>query len=227
MTEPQDKRTEQVDLRRRRLGQAALGGTAVLATLSPGSVRAYYCMTGSAVVSLNVSQDNRIYSCSGRSPGMWKERWDKWADDGSIIGPKGENYGNPWPTAGGGDGYHGDQAFQDVFGDPPLGVVVAGKTASEVTLYEAIEASISNGGSGGGTDRLSGYFVASLLNAAASLIPEDVFTEATLKQLYRDVYASGGFYTPYPGIDWTPEDVKAYLATTWGEGSIDSLRTLA
>jgi len=148
-------------------------------------------------------------------------------EKGQIIGPKEENFGSPWPSAGGGDGYRGDQSFQYVFGDPPMGVTVAEKSAEQITLFEVLEPGLSNASTGGDFSRLSGYFVASILNAAAGLIPDNVFTESSLKQLYRDVYASGGFYTPYPGIDWGPADVKAYLATTWGEGSIDSLRTLA
>lgn len=248
MTKPQDRQTERVDQRRRRLGQAALGGSVVLAMFNPASVRAgYECTTVSASASFTPSHDGSVSTnCQGKSCYDWIQEWeDKWgieeAADASGTGiqldqatsdaerQSGDGGGQAATQSGGPPRDHGreknergwgDRNFYDAFGEPPMRAVSRLATTSSLapapppTLYRLLKENPND---------LTAYFIASMLNVQHHLIPSEILDLGTLKTFYRDVYRSGGFYTPYPGITWGPADVKAYLATTWGEGSIENL----
>ncbi|OYW24327.1 MAG: hypothetical protein B7Z49_03155, partial [Hydrogenophilales bacterium 12-63-5] len=68
---------ETVDQSRRKLAGGAIGATAIL-TLASRPVLAGVCESPSAAFSGNMSQHGTPITCSGRSPGYWKEKPNKW-----------------------------------------------------------------------------------------------------------------------------------------------------
>lgn len=133
--------------KRRQLLKAGIGSGVVVATLKGRSALACStggtCKTPSAYGSINTSTPNKKYSCTGRTPGYWKQ--EQW------FGQWPTPY---YPTSGGG---HSATLFQNVFSPAS---VFSGKT-----LLQVLETG------GGGVYELGRYVVAALLNAASGKTP--------------------------------------------------------
>lgn len=205
---------ERVDVRRRRLGQAALGSVPVLLALRHRSVRASevgQCMTVSAFSSLNVSNLNRPYTCTGRSPGAWMNRTDFWAgtgvdpgyyesDDGVVT--TGQGATNDW------ENWLNGTRFRDIYGDPS-GVFTNVAGASELSMMQVLWLQ------GDDDAQVGSYFVAAMLNHLKGWA--DPYDELTLVDVWSQ-YAATRTYSP-PGTSdvWDREMIKAWLARSWGE----------
>jgi len=176
-----------------------VGAVPVYFALRHKSVRAsVYCQSPSAVVSMNPSNTNNLFSCSGVSPGYW--RTHDWND---VIG------------------FTKEQLFRSVFGTDPLTSYLV-SNPDKLTLFEVVNLGGNEdrqGGTGTAVDdtaELSSYFVAALCNYASRRVPEEVLSFIGLVEMWTAV-SVGGVYEPYPGIEWGPAEVKRYLASTWGE----------
>ena len=77
--QPEAAQAVSVDQSRRKLAGAALGASAIL-TLASRPVMAQQCVTASAAVSGNLSQHGTPTTCSGKSPGYWKQHPEQWSE---------------------------------------------------------------------------------------------------------------------------------------------------
>jgi hypothetical protein len=162
---------------RRRILRGGLGAAPVLMVSAPRSVMAttLNCVPASSFASINASRPDLLFSCSGRTPGYWKQpQWfSQWP---APYAPSGAN-----PTT-----------FDDVFG--ALGGY-PGKT-----LLQVLELP----GNSMGRDALARHIVAALLNAAKGLTPSNVLSVALVKTVWHD-FVTNGYYVPTAGIKWYPD----------------------
>ncbi|HWR87771.1 MAG TPA: hypothetical protein VN277_05065 [Acidiferrobacterales bacterium] len=172
--------TEQAGLiARRRLLRGSLSIAPVLMVSAPRSVMAGgaagVCVPASSFASINASRPDLQFSCSGRTPGYWKQ--PQW-------------FGQ-WPAPYVPDG-SGATTFDAVFG-------AAGGYPGK-TLLQVLELP----GNDMGRDALARHIVAALLNAAKGLTPPNVLSVAIVKAVWS-AFVLNGYYEPTAGIKWYPD----------------------
>lgn len=133
------------------------------------------CVPASSFASINASRPDLLFSCSGRTPGYWKQ--PQW-------------FGQ-WPAPFVATG-SGATKFDDVFGS-------AGGYAGK-TLLQVLELQ----GNSMGRDALARHIVAALLNAKKGLTPANVLSVTTVKAVWR-AFVTNGYYEPTAGIKWYPD----------------------
>jgi hypothetical protein len=176
--------------KRRRLLKAGVGGGAVLATLKSRSALACTtgnCITPSAYGSINTSIPDKKKSCSGRTPGYWKEsqHYGEW--------PRGY-----YPTTTTGQYGHAATLFKSCFSPDQL---VPNKTLRDAMCAEC-----------GDTSELGRHVSAALLNAASGKTV-GVLTVQQVKEMWTAT-CNGGYFHPTAGVDWNAAKVVEYLKTT-------------
>lgn len=161
---------------RRRLLRGGLSVAPVLMASAPRSVMAGgpgACMPASSFASINASRPDLLFTCSGRTPGYWKEpQWfGQWPAPSCV------------PT--GNDATKFDAVFGALGGYP-------GKT-----LLNVLELP----GNSMGRDALARHIVAALLNAKSGKTPANVLSESTVKAVWA-AFVKLGYYEPTAGIKW-------------------------
>jgi hypothetical protein len=130
------------------------------------------CTPASSFASINASRPDLQFTCSGRSPGYWKQpqRFNQW----------------PAPYLPVDKGPVKATTFDFVFGSGYPGM----------TLLSVVE----KGGNSMGRDALARHIVAALLNAAAGLTP-GVLNVQQVKAVWSEFIVKG-YYVPTAGIKW-------------------------
>lgn len=205
-----------VDRSRRRVTTAAAAAVPAFFILRPRLGAA----ASNASVGSGTSQDT--ISCSGRSPGFWKNHPDKW--------PAGCKPGSPTLVADSGGGASPSQggvrysAVDSVLagqseiafeGGTSFFDLVAWGEHFQVPQPEQLSLMSVLHLPGDKEDpyRMGAYFVAALLNAKSDLtrpLPVE-----TVQEMWRQ-WIRQGYYSPPSGVDrWYAEDIKRYFETTW------------
>lgn len=180
---------------RRRLLQAGISAAPVVMTIVSRPVLAnndvpQQCFSPSGFTSLNQSGQGGGGTCSGRTPGFWKQS---------------QHFGW-WPA-----GYypvavpgHPATTFCAVF---PSCSVYSGKTLLEV---------LSTGG--GPPNDVGRHIVAALLNTLTGLVPPIVLSVPMILEIWRQYIDTGGgttgHYSTSSGGSWYHTQIVAYLQTT-------------
>ncbi|HQT29846.1 MAG TPA: hypothetical protein PLE48_03275 [Thiobacillus sp.] len=198
---------ETVDQSRRKLAGGAIGATAIL-TLASRPVLAGVCESPSAAFSGNMSQHGTPITCSGLSPGYWKEKPNKWPvsyDPGSCSNQC--NQVENW-SAG--------TLFHPLFsGDNFIAYVDGGRMAVLTSLSMMQVMQMSNGNNPwdlSDPDNLGAHIVAALLNAAAGLTP--VLSESDVTNMWRE-WESQGYFEPVAGVKWKSKEIVDYIKSTF------------
>jgi hypothetical protein len=162
---------------RRRILRGGLGVAPVLMVSAPRSVMAttLNCVPASSFASINASRPDQLFTCSGRTPGYWKQ--SQW-------------FGQ-WPAPYVASGATPTK-FNDVFG-------AAGGYPGK-TLLQVLELQ----GNSTGRDALARHIVAALLNAAKGLTPSNVLSVTIVKSVWS-AFVAAGYYVPTAGIKWYPD----------------------
>lgn len=161
---------------RRRLLRGGLSVASVLMAAAPRSVMAGApgaCVPASSFASINASRPDLLFTCSGRTPGFWKQP-DKFIE---------------WPG-----GYVPTGVAPTMFDAKAGGAVYPGKTMVDV---------LSLPGNSMGRDAVARHIAAALLNAAKGWTPSPAFGESFIKSVWAQFIATGsGYYVPTAGIKW-------------------------
>ena len=173
---------------RRRLLRVSIAAPPIMMTLisRPALGTGLGCNTPSGFLSGNLSRPSTSQSCSGRTPGYWKNH----TESGEWPAPY-------YPAAAPGTGGHQATKFHDVF---------SGSYCGTQTFLTVMQNS-----SGGGTDAVSNHCAAAVLNAAKGWTP--VLTVGQVQNIWSE-YISKGYFEPTAGIKWYAAEVVAYLKTT-------------
>lgn len=196
-----------VDQSRRKLAGAAIGATAIL-TLASRPVLAGVCESPSAATSGNLSQHGTPITCSGRSPGYWKEKPNKWPtnyDPGSCSNKC--NKAKNWSA---GTLFHplfaGDNFFANVDGNPMT-------ITTSLSMMQIMHLNDGNNPWNlTDPDNLGAHIVAALLNAAAGLTP--VLSESDVINMWRE-WDSQTYFEPVAGVEWSSKDIVDYIKSTF------------
>ena len=173
-------------IRRRLLSGSALVPPIIMSAYSP-SVLGSACTSPSGFTSATLhSRSTNQSSCTGRTPGYWKNH-------------------TTWP---GGcylkDGPPGSGQYATKFGSrfSPLGPFSANTTFLEV---------LSHGG--GQPYNVGRHIVAAYLNTLAGLSPP-LASGGTTPQTIWTEFMTGGYFEPTAGIHWNDAQIISYLLTT-------------
>ena len=176
---------------RRRLLQAGLGAAPLMTLLSRpalGSGNGFQCFSPSGFVSMPTSQHGTPKTCSGRTPGYWKQ----------------SQHFNDWkppfyPTT---TSKHKATLFKDWFTPTPY--------ASTLTFLQALDLM------GGPPDDVARHIVATALNIARGWVP--VLTIAVIQGIWKQYMLTGGgtagYFEPTAGVKWYHDDIVNYLLST-------------
>jgi len=205
---PTDASSQQnVDQSRRKLAGAAIGATAIL-TLASQPVLAGVCRSPSAAFSGNMSHHGTPITCSGRSPGFWKERPEEWPttyDPGSCSDQcnKVENW-----SAG--------TLFHPLFAGDNFFANIDGDSMTDPTSLSMMQVMQMNDGNNSwhlsDPDNLGAHIVAALLNAEAGLTP--VLSVPDVTNMWRE-WESQGYFEPVAGVQWNSKDIVKYIVSTF------------
>lgn len=161
---------------RRRLLRGGLSVAPVLMAATPRSVMAGgpgFCVPASSFASINASRPDLMSTCSGRTPGFWKQP-QKFVE---------------WPG-----GYIPTGLNATLFDTKAGGAAYPGKTMVDV---------LSLPGNSMGRDAVARHIAAALLNAAKGWTPSPAFGESFIKSVWAQFIATGsGYYVPTAGIKW-------------------------
>jgi len=202
---------------RRKLTGAALGVSAVF-TLASRPVLANVCRSPSGFVSGNLSQHGAPLTCSGRSPGYWKEAPDEWPTTtyapGAVTQPatsRGKGSRNQPESWSGGTLFHpffaGSQFMADIDGNP---------TTSPTSLSMMQVMHLNNGSNPWGLtdpDNLGAHIVAALLNAATNKTT-GVLPDTLVIAMWNE-WLTKGYFEPTAGVQWDADLIVKYIKTTF------------
>jgi hypothetical protein len=183
---------------RRRFARLGAGTSGVILTLASGSGMAQVvCATPSGSLSLGVSSHQPAggTSCSGVSPGYWKQDQHTWP----IINTTSLKSKSSVSITT--DQQQRDTLYSVVF---PNG---------NTTLYRTgtMQQVLDNNDPAADPYNLGMHLVAAYLNVMSGRI--SFLTAQTLKNMWYDVITYG-HYAPSAGVSWTAEQVKTYLQRT-------------
>jgi hypothetical protein len=173
---------------RRRLLRGGLSVAPVLMASAPRSVMAGgpgVCVPASSFASINASRPDRLFTCSGRTPGYWKQsQWfSEWPRPSCV--PNGNDATKFDVVFGGSGGYPGK------------------------TLLNVLELP----GDTVGRDALARHIVAALLNAKSLKTPDNVLGVSVVMRVWAD-FVKFGQYEPTAGIKWNSDAITTWLKST-------------
>ena len=196
-----------VDQSRRKLAGAAIGASAIL-TLASRPVLAGVCESPSAAFSGNMSHHGTPITCSGRSPGYWKEKPAKWPT--SYAPGTCSNQCNNVQNWSGGTPFHpifaGNNFFTDVDQNPMT-------VPTSLSMMQVMHLNDGNNlWNLSDPANLGAHVVAALLNAKAGLTP--VLSESDVTNMWRE-WESQGYFEPVAGEQWDAEAIVKYIKSTF------------
>ncbi len=203
-----------VDRSRRRVATAAAAAVPAFFILRP--------RLGAAASNASVGSGTAqaTPSCSGRSPGFWKNHPAEWPISCKPGSPAfvAEGGGRGAPSIdlqGSEEGMLSGQSEIAFEGGTPFFDLVAWGEHFQVPRPEQLSLMSVLHLPGDKEDpyRMGAYFVAAMLNAKSGLtrpLPVE-----TVQEMWRQ-WTRQGYYSPSPGGDrWYAEDIKRYFETTW------------
>ncbi|MCO6439795.1 MAG: hypothetical protein J5I81_01650 [Nitrococcus mobilis] len=217
-----DASRSSVDRNRRRVTTAAAAAVPAFFILRP--------RLGAAASNASVGSGTAqaTPSCSGRSPGFWKNHPGEWPAgckpgspmlvaeggrrDSPSVGLRGSEDNIRYPAVGSVLAGHSEVAFAG--GTPFFDLVAWGEhfqvpRPDQLSLMSVLHLP----GEKEDPYRMGAYFVAAMLNAKSGLtrpLPVETVQEMWWQWVRR------GYYSPSPGVDrWYAEDIKRYFETTW------------
>ena len=206
---PDTASDKQVDLSRRRLAGASLGVSAIF-TLASRPVLAGQCMAPSAACSGNLSHHGTPITCSGKSPGYWKEHpksWPSGYEAGSCSSWNERNKPKYWS---------GGTLFHPFFAGSQFMADLDGKPFTNNTSLSMLQVMMLNDGSNPwrltDQDNLGMHIVAAVLNAKAGYTP--VLSETAVINMWKE-WASKGYFEPTANVKWNSAQIVAYIKTTF------------
>lgn len=181
---------------RRRLLRGGLGAAPLMTLLSRPALGGGgggwggggQCTTPSGFVSMPTSQHGKTQTCSGRTPGYWKQS---------------QHFGD-WkppfyPTT---TKYHKATKFNQYFNPTPY--------SSGTTFLDVLNLQ------GGPPDDVARHIVATALNIAAGWVP--VLTLPVIQGIWTQYMNTGGgtagYFEPTAGVKWYHDDIVNYLLST-------------
>jgi hypothetical protein len=202
-----------VDQSRRKLAGAALGVSAIL-TLASRPVLAGQCVTPSAACSGNLSQHGTPTTCSGKSPGYWKQHPEQWPTPYTPGGCS--NQCNKCEKWSGGTSFHPIfklisngkcNSFNADFDSNPI---------SAPTSLSMMQVMMMNDGSNpwglSDPDNLGMHIVAALLNAKKGLTP--ILSESDVINMWNE-WATKGYFEPTASVHWSSAQIVQYIQGTF------------
>jgi len=208
----------EINTTRRKLTGAGLGASAIF-TLASRPVLAGVCQSPSAAVSGNLSQHGTPTTCSGRSPGYWKEHPEEWPTATYAPGTA----TNPDPT-GNGNGYKnkaenwsGGTLFHPLFSGGLFKADLDKNPSTANTSLSMMQVMQLNNGSNpwGLTDpdNLGAHIVAALLNAVTGKTT-GVLSDTQVINMWNE-WVSKGYFEPTAGVRWTSANIVTYIVSTF------------
>jgi hypothetical protein len=211
--QPEAPQSVSVDQSRRKLAGAALGVSAIL-TLASRPVLAGQCVTPSAACSGNLSQHGTPTTCSGKSPGYWKQHPEQW--------PLPYLPGSCSDQCNKADKWSGGTLFHPIFGLVTNGI---GKSfladfdsnpISAPTSLSMMQVLMMNDGSNPwglfDPDNLGMHIVAALLNAKKGLTP--ILSESDVINMWNE-WATKGYFEPTASVHWSSAQIVQYIQGTF------------
>lgn len=201
-----------VNTSRRRLTGAGLGVSAIF-TLASRPVLAAHCTSASAAVSGNLSQHGTPLTCTGLSPGYWKQHPESWPSP--YLPGKCENDCNKTESWSSNSinatlfhpVFYGDKFFADLDSNP-----ITEKTS--LSMMQVLK--MNDGSNPWGledADNLGAHIVAALLNAASGKT-NNALTESNVKTMWQECQMKG-YFEPLAGVEWYPPRVVEYIVSTF------------
>ena len=203
-----DRRTPAaLSVDRRRLLRGGIASTPVLLSVVSRPVSAGACVTASAFTSLNLSRDNRIYSCTGRLPTYWSSdvnfyNWPSpFVPTSTAIAPTATSPGYTPPAGAVATPFNNDQAFYQALSYGGMSLLQVLSTGAET-----------------GKDGVARYAVAALLNAVKVYTPNVISKQGPdvagkIKKIWSS-YETKGSYSPTAGVTWGADQIITWLKTT-------------
>lgn len=195
---------------RRRFTQAGIGVSAIF-TLASRPVLAGQCFTPSAAVSGNLSTHGTPPSCSGLSPGFWKEHPTAWVG-GITPGTCNSTNGNSCNKL---ENWSGGTPFHPYFSGATF-MINKGNGQTSLSMMQVLQLNNGNGSNPVGyptdPDNLGAHIVAALLNALSNYTP--VLTSTQVVGMWNE-WATKGYFEPTVGVQWNSAQIVAYIKSTF------------
>lgn len=204
---------------RRRFTQAGIGVSAIF-TLASRPVLAGQCFTPSAAVSGNLSTHGTPPSCSGLSPGFWKEHPTAWVggiSPGTFTNVNGSTIKNQSnsQSINGVQNWSGGTPFHPYFGGQRF-MINVNNTSASLSMMQVLQLNNGNGSNPAGyptdPDNLGAHIVAALLNALSNYTP--VLTPTQVVGMWNE-WATKGYFEPTVGVQWNSAQIVAYIKSTF------------
>ncbi|MHB1051592.1 MAG: hypothetical protein ACYCZT_00775 [Thiobacillus sp.] len=211
----------EINSSRRKLTGAALGASAIF-TLASRPVLAGVCQSPSAAVSGNLSQHGTPTTCSGLSPGYWKEKSGSWPssyDHGTASAPStssnGNGNGNDFRNQA--ENWSGGTLFHPTFVGSRFMADFDSNPNTEKTSLSMMQVMVMNDGNNRwglkDPDNLGAHIVAALLNAEMGYTT-GVLSEAQVINMWSE-WVSKGYFEPTASVKWYSADIVRYIKTTF------------
>jgi hypothetical protein len=178
--------------RRRRLIKGGFAAPVIMTLVSRralGGGTDLSCKSPSGFHSANASVHGITPTCTGRTPGYWKQsqHYGSWCSPYRPTTKSGGYLATPFHCTGTG-------FFSGPFGN-----------MGDKTLLQVL------GLGGGGVNPLARHIAAALLNAAANMTP--VLNQTAVRSIWNE-YVQKGYYTPTAGVRWNVAQIVTYLGQT-------------
>lgn len=211
----------EINSSRRKLTGAALGASAIF-TLASRPVLAGVCQSPSAAVSGNLSQHGTPTTCSGLSPGYWKEHPESWPSPytpGTATAPSGSN-GNGYKNQA--ENWSGGTKFHPTFSGNRFKADLDNNSKTAKTSLSMMQVmQMSDGSNPWGLtdpDNLGAHIVAALLNAKKGYTT-GVLSETQVISMWAEWGntggPNGGYFQPTAGVRWSSAQIVIYIKTTF------------
>ena len=193
---------------RRRFTHAGLGVSAIF-TLASRPVLAGQCFTPSAAVSGNLSTHGTPPTCSGLSPGYWKEHPEAWVVGG--ITPGTCSNGNSCNKV---ENWSGGTLFHPYFSGATF-MINVNNVSTSLSMMQVLQ--LNNGASNpsgypNDPDNLGAHIVAALLNAISGYTP--VLTPTQVVGMWNE-WVNTGYFEPTAGVQWNAAQIVTYIQSTF------------
>lgn len=215
---------EAVDQSRRKLAGVAIGVSAIL-TLASRPVLAGQCVTPSAACSGNLSQHGTPTTCSGKSPGYWKEHPEQWPSPYAPGTCSTKNDRNP----NGASGYcnKAENWSEGTLFHPTFALVTNGignsfladldgnpiSAPTSLSMMQVMMMSDGNNSWGlSDSANLGMHIVAALLNAKKGYTP--ILSETDVINMWNE-WASKGYFEPTANVQWDAAKIVLYIQGTF------------